>query len=201
MLMDRTERRLVMVRSLGELLPLRQYNTEYGNTLCRVSKYKARLADTIELDITSDEVHAPRPRTDAAAPAHRRQSLRRPGASKARRSRALTGVRPAASGRLEVLALASAGGLGGDPRPRRVGCTGAPPQGWHEPIGPRPAPRHRLGGLPPLATASAPPRGLAPRRTSSAPPRRCRWALAARGPCRARCALRGGAHGTWHCGM
>ena len=55
MLMDRTERRLVMVRSLGELLPLRQYNTEYGNTLCRVSKYKARLADTIELDVTSDE--------------------------------------------------------------------------------------------------------------------------------------------------
>jgi len=55
MLMDRTERRLVMVRSLGELLPLRSYNTEYGNELKRVSKYKAQLADSIELDVTSDE--------------------------------------------------------------------------------------------------------------------------------------------------
>uniref|UniRef100_A0A7S0F3J1 Uncharacterized protein n=1 Tax=Phaeocystis antarctica TaxID=33657 RepID=A0A7S0F3J1_9EUKA len=56
MLMDRSERRLVMVRSLGELLPLRTYNTEYGNILCRVSKHKARLANTIEVDVTSDEV-------------------------------------------------------------------------------------------------------------------------------------------------
>ena len=56
MLMDRSERRLVMVRSLGELLPLRSYNTEYGNTLERVSKHKARLAGVIELDVPTDEV-------------------------------------------------------------------------------------------------------------------------------------------------
>eukprot|EP00321_Phaeocystis_globosa_P018765 CAMPEP_0118832910 /NCGR_PEP_ID=MMETSP1162-20130426/41205_1 /TAXON_ID=33656 /ORGANISM="Phaeocystis Sp, Strain CCMP2710" /LENGTH=317 /DNA_ID=CAMNT_0006764537 /DNA_START=36 /DNA_END=989 /DNA_ORIENTATION=+ len=56
MLMDRSERRLVMVRSLGELLPLRTYNTEYGNVLCRVSKHKARLANMIEVDVRSDEV-------------------------------------------------------------------------------------------------------------------------------------------------
>ena len=55
MLMDRSERRLVMVRSLGELLPLRTYNTEYGNILCRVSKHKARLANMIEVDVASDE--------------------------------------------------------------------------------------------------------------------------------------------------
>ena len=55
MLMDRAERRLVMVRSLGELLPLRSYNTEYGNTLERVSKHKARLAGLIELDVVTDE--------------------------------------------------------------------------------------------------------------------------------------------------
>jgi hypothetical protein len=59
MLMDRSERRLVMVRSLGELLPLRTYNTEYGNILCRVSKHKARLANMIEVDVTSDEARRP----------------------------------------------------------------------------------------------------------------------------------------------
>ena len=56
MLMDRSERRLVMVRSLGELLPLRSYNTECGNILERVSKHKARLAGIVELDIPTDEV-------------------------------------------------------------------------------------------------------------------------------------------------
>ena len=39
-----------------ELLPLRRYTTEYGNTLERVSKHKAVLAGTIELPIATDEV-------------------------------------------------------------------------------------------------------------------------------------------------
>ena len=56
MLMDAQERKLRMVRSLGELLPLRRYTTEYGNTLERVSKHKAVLAGTIELPIATDEV-------------------------------------------------------------------------------------------------------------------------------------------------
>ena len=113
MLMDRTERRLVMVRSLGELMPLRRrahsfprtfgssrralartlstspwapsrgrsYNTEYGNTLCRTSKHKARLANLIELDVTSDEVPRTPARLQPATHAAAALIVRRPAAS------------------------------------------------------------------------------------------------------------------------
>ena len=57
MLMDAQERKLRMVRSLGELLPLRRYTTEYGNTLERVSKHKAVLAGTID-EVGFDELVA-----------------------------------------------------------------------------------------------------------------------------------------------
>jgi len=55
LLMDRTERKLKLVRSLGELLPQHQYTTEYGNVLERTTKHKAVLAGSIELDVTTDE--------------------------------------------------------------------------------------------------------------------------------------------------
>jgi len=56
LLMDRTEKRLKLVHSLGELQPLHRYTTEYGNVLERVSKHRAMLAGSIELEVTSDEV-------------------------------------------------------------------------------------------------------------------------------------------------
>ena len=55
LLMDRTERKLKLVKSLGELLPQHQYTTEYGNVLERTSKHKVLLAGSIELDVTTDE--------------------------------------------------------------------------------------------------------------------------------------------------
>ena len=40
---------------MGELQPLHKYTTEYGNVLERTTKYKAVLAGSIELDVTTDE--------------------------------------------------------------------------------------------------------------------------------------------------
>ena len=55
LLNDRTDRKLKLIHSLGELQPMHTYTTEYGNVLVRPTKYKAVLADSIELDIDSDE--------------------------------------------------------------------------------------------------------------------------------------------------
>mmetsp|Transcript_33322 Transcript_33322/g.70106 ORF Transcript_33322/g.70106 Transcript_33322/m.70106 type:complete len:328 (-) Transcript_33322:331-1314(-) len=55
LLMDRTERKLKLIHSLGELQPLHKYTTEYGNTLARHKKHKALLAGSIEIDVTTDE--------------------------------------------------------------------------------------------------------------------------------------------------
>uniref|UniRef100_A0A7S0NU94 Uncharacterized protein n=1 Tax=Calcidiscus leptoporus TaxID=127549 RepID=A0A7S0NU94_9EUKA len=55
LLMDRTERKLKLIHSLGELAPLHSYTTEYGNTLTRHKKHKALLAGSIELDVATDE--------------------------------------------------------------------------------------------------------------------------------------------------
>ena len=43
------------VHSLGELLPMHTYTTEYGNELVRTTKHKVVLAGSIEIDVTSDE--------------------------------------------------------------------------------------------------------------------------------------------------
>lgn len=56
LLMDRTERKLKLIKSLGELLPQHQYSTEYGNVLERTMKHKAMLAGSIPLDVATDEV-------------------------------------------------------------------------------------------------------------------------------------------------
>jgi len=56
LLMDRTDRKLKLVHSLGELQPLHRYTTEYGNSLVRRVKHKAVLADSIEIDVLTDEV-------------------------------------------------------------------------------------------------------------------------------------------------
>ena len=56
LLNDRTERKLKLIHSLGELMPMHQYTTEYGNTVERPSKYKAVLAGEIEIDVESDEI-------------------------------------------------------------------------------------------------------------------------------------------------
>ena len=55
LLNDRTDRKLKLIHSLGELQPMHRYTTEYGNVLERPSKHKAILAGTIELAITTDE--------------------------------------------------------------------------------------------------------------------------------------------------
>lgn len=55
LLMDRTDRKLKLIKSLGELQPRHTYTTEYGNTLERTTKYKAVLAGSIELDVSTDE--------------------------------------------------------------------------------------------------------------------------------------------------
>jgi hypothetical protein len=55
LLHDRTDRKLKLVHSLGELQPLHTYTTEYGNILERPSKHKAVLAGSVELDVTTDE--------------------------------------------------------------------------------------------------------------------------------------------------
>jgi len=65
LLMDRTERKLKLVHSLGELRPLHRYTTEYGNVLERTSKHRALLAGSIELEIETDEIDF-----DAALGAH-----------------------------------------------------------------------------------------------------------------------------------
>mmetsp|Transcript_2479 Transcript_2479/g.4196 ORF Transcript_2479/g.4196 Transcript_2479/m.4196 type:complete len:310 (-) Transcript_2479:260-1189(-) len=56
LLMDRTERKLKLIHSLGELQPLHSYTTEYGNSLVRHVKHKALLAGSIEVDVLSDEI-------------------------------------------------------------------------------------------------------------------------------------------------
>ena len=56
MLLDKTNRKLKLVRSLGELLPARVYTTEFGNELERKSKTLAVLAGKLELEVHSDEV-------------------------------------------------------------------------------------------------------------------------------------------------
>ena len=60
--MDRTERKLKLVHSLGELQPLHHYTTDHGNTLTRPSRHKALLGGAIEIDVHSDEVRARSPR-------------------------------------------------------------------------------------------------------------------------------------------
>jgi len=55
LLMDRTERKLKLIQSLGELQPLHQYTTEYGNSLVRHKKHEALLAGSIEIPVESDE--------------------------------------------------------------------------------------------------------------------------------------------------
>ena len=55
LLNDRTEHRLKLIHSLGELQPMHTYTTEYGNVLKRPSKYKVVLAGSIEFEITTDE--------------------------------------------------------------------------------------------------------------------------------------------------
>jgi len=57
LLMDRTEKKLKLIHSLGELQPLHRYTTEYGNVLERVSKHRAVLAGSIELEIDTDQAH------------------------------------------------------------------------------------------------------------------------------------------------
>ena len=56
LLQDRTDRKLKLIHSLGELQPMHQYSTEYGNILERPTKHKAVLAGSIELEVTTDEV-------------------------------------------------------------------------------------------------------------------------------------------------
>ena len=68
LLMDRTDRKLKLIKSLGELQPRHTYTTEYGNTLERTTKYKVAR------------------RLDRARREHRRGRLRR-GAAKARARR------------------------------------------------------------------------------------------------------------------
>ena len=55
LLNDRTEHKLKLIHSLGELQPMHTYTTEYGNVLERPTKHKAILAGSIELEITTDE--------------------------------------------------------------------------------------------------------------------------------------------------
>jgi hypothetical protein len=59
LLHDRTEHKLTLIHSLGELIPMHTYTTEVGNTLERPAKHKAVLAGSIELEITSDEAVLP----------------------------------------------------------------------------------------------------------------------------------------------
>jgi hypothetical protein len=56
LLMDRTERKLKLIHSLGALQPLHNYTTEYGNSLVRYAKHKALLAGSIEVDVPTDQV-------------------------------------------------------------------------------------------------------------------------------------------------
>jgi len=56
LLMDRTDRKLKLIHSLGDLQPLHHYTTEYGNSLVRHAKYKAVLAGSIEVEVPTDEV-------------------------------------------------------------------------------------------------------------------------------------------------
>lgn len=56
LLMDRTDRKLKLIHSLGALQPLHNYTTEYGNSLIRHAKHKALLAGSIEVDVPTDEV-------------------------------------------------------------------------------------------------------------------------------------------------
>ena len=56
LLMDRTDRKLKMIHSLGELQPLHSYTTEYGNSLTRPTMHKALLAGSIEVEVHHDEV-------------------------------------------------------------------------------------------------------------------------------------------------
>ena len=69
--MDRTDRKLKLIHSLGELQPLHRYTTEYGNVLQRQSRHKAVLAGTIELEVETDEARltAARPPRDRLATA------------------------------------------------------------------------------------------------------------------------------------
>lgn len=55
LLHDRTERKLKLIHSLGELQPMHTYTTEYGNVLERPAKHKCVLAGSVELEVTSDE--------------------------------------------------------------------------------------------------------------------------------------------------
>jgi hypothetical protein len=55
LLHDRTERRLKLIHSLGELQPMHTYTTEYGNVLERPAKHKCVLAGSVELEVTTDE--------------------------------------------------------------------------------------------------------------------------------------------------
>jgi len=57
LLMDRTEKKLKLVHSLGELQPLHRYTTEYGNVLERISKHRAVLAGSIDLEVETDEAN------------------------------------------------------------------------------------------------------------------------------------------------
>eukprot|EP00967_Tisochrysis_lutea_P152865 scaffold300471_cov39-Tisochrysis_lutea.AAC.3 len=59
LLMDRTERKLKLIHSLGNLQPFHQYTTEYGNSLVRHAKHKALLAESIEVDVPTDEAREP----------------------------------------------------------------------------------------------------------------------------------------------
>ena len=54
--MDRTEKKLKLIHSLGELQPLHRYTTEYGNVLERITKERAVLAGSIDLEVLSDEI-------------------------------------------------------------------------------------------------------------------------------------------------
>ena len=54
--MDRTDKKLKMIHSLGELQPLHSYTTEYGNPLVRPSKHKAILAGSIDIEVMTDEI-------------------------------------------------------------------------------------------------------------------------------------------------
>ena len=55
LLHDRTDRRLKLIHSLGELQPMHTYVTEYGNVLERPAKHKCVLGGSIELEVLSDE--------------------------------------------------------------------------------------------------------------------------------------------------
>ena len=56
LLNDRTERKLKLVHSLGELLPMHHYTTEVGNTVERPTKYMVLLAGEIEIGVETDEI-------------------------------------------------------------------------------------------------------------------------------------------------